>query len=119
MTKTLNWIPLREARQLEDLVKESASTPVLIFKHSTRCSISSAVLNRLERNWKPEEMAGVQPYFLDLLSYRQLSNQIAESLHVEHQSPQALVVSHGQVVLADSHYDISVERIREAASTKN
>lgn len=102
----MNWTKLSDLQQLEDLVKSSADQPVLIFKHSTRCSISATALDRLERSWKKEEVKGAQPYYLDLLEFRHLSGAIGEKFDVEHQSPQALVIKNGTCVYHASHFDI-------------
>ncbi len=115
----MNWIALKDEEQVEELRKESEMHPVLIFKHSTRCSISSAVLNRLERNWKQEEMASVKVYYLDLISYRNISNRITDFFNVEHQSPQVMIVRNGLPIYVRSHYEISFDGIRENAFLKN
>jgi bacillithiol system protein YtxJ len=113
----MNWITLKSPDQLEALRAESKNLPVIIFKHSTRCSISQTALNRLERNWKEEEMALVKPYYLDLLSYREISNSIADLFEVEHESPQVLVLKNGKAVFHKSHLDIDFASIRHAALT--
>src|SRR5688572_27707363 len=112
---TMNWITLTSPDQLEALRAESKNQPVIIFKHSTRCSISQTALNRLERNWKADEMASVKTYYLDLLSYREISNQIAEQLEVEHQSPQVIVLKNGAAIYDRSHFDIDFSSIKNAA----
>lgn len=109
----MNWNYLERADQLDQLIIESAETTILIFKHSTRCSISRATLDRLERNWRDAEVPNVKPYFLDLLSYRSISNAIAHQFQVEHQSPQVLVIRNGKSVYDNSHYGIDFSAIRE------
>ncbi len=115
----MNWIALKSEEQLRQLQKESEFEPVLIFKHSTRCSISSSVLNRLERNWKEEDMASMKTYYLDLISHRSISNLIATIFDVEHQSPQIIVVRNGSPILVRSHYDISFAGIQETVFAKS
>lgn len=98
-----------------DLLKaESKNQPVLIFKHSTTCSISRSALARLERNWNEAEMTSVKPYYLDLLSYRNISNKIAGMFDVEHQSPQVIMLKAGGVVFHKSHFEINITGIRQA-----
>lgn len=109
----MNWNYLERAEQLNDIVNESADNSILIFKHSTRCNISRAALDRLERNWKDAEVPNVKPYFLDLLSYRDISNTLAEQFQVEHQSPQVLIIRHGKAIYDNSHYGIDFREIRE------
>lgn len=74
-------------------------------------------LDRLERNWNKAEMENVQPYFLDLLNYRDISNAIAEQFDVQHESPQVLIISNGQSVLDLSHFEIDYNKILK--TTKN
>lgn len=110
----MKWIDLNSVEQLDSLQKESNENPVLIFKHSRRCNISRASLDRLERNWKDGEMAHVKPYFVDLLSYRDVSNQIADTFQVEHESPQILLIQKGKPVLHLSHFEIEYDQIKSA-----
>ena len=87
---------------------ESFQKPVVLFKHSTRCSISSMAKGRLERSWSfPEK--DVTPYYLDLIKYRAVSNEIADLFHVRHESPQLLLMKNGEVVFHTSHNDIRSE----------
>ncbi len=110
----MKWNKLTSAEQLKNLVAESTEKPILIFKHSTRCSISAATLDRLERNWNETEMASWQPYYLDLIAYREVSNAIEHMLGVEHESPQAIVLHKGGPVYDASHFSISYQDIRSA-----
>ncbi|MBL7834622.1 MAG: bacillithiol system redox-active protein YtxJ [Cyclobacteriaceae bacterium] len=109
----MNWNRLERPEQLKEIITESADNNILIFKHSTRCNISRSTLDRLERNWKDAEVPNVKPYFLDLLSYRDISNTIAEQFQVEHQSPQVLIIRHGKAIYDNSHYGIDFQEIRE------
>jgi bacillithiol system protein YtxJ len=111
MTK-MNWIPLTQVDQLSDVVATSSQKPVLIFKHSTTCSISNTSLNRLERNWNPAEMP-VETYYLDLLNYRAISRQIADQFDVEHQSPQVLIIQNGKSIYDASHFNIDYTELKK------
>jgi bacillithiol system protein YtxJ len=112
----INWTELKDEAQVENIREESKKHPVLIFKHSTRCSISRTALDRLERNWKSEDVVPLKPYFLDLLSYRNVSNQVASDFGVEHESPQVLVVKDGKPVHVRSHLSIGFDEISKALS---
>jgi bacillithiol system protein YtxJ len=114
----MNWNELKEARQVQDLTIESHKQPVLIFKHSTSCSISSAALRRLERNWNENEMKDVKLYILDLLSYRTISKSIADQFLVEHESPQILLIRNGESVYNRSHLDIDYKNVRSEVEKK-
>ncbi|GHM99621.1 thioredoxin family protein [Cytophagales bacterium WSM2-2] len=111
-----NWIPLTNEDQLQLIREESKNQPVLIFKYSTRCSISATALNRLERNWNQAETP-IKRYYLDLLAFRAISNKIAQSFDVEHQSPQVLVVKDAKPVLVQSHLGIDYSEIKKVVLT--
>lgn len=107
----MNWRKLTELAQIEEIKDLSKIKPVLIFKHSTRCSISSMSLDRLLRNWKTEDGEKVVPYFLDLIAFRTLSDQIEEEFGVAHESPQVIIIRDGKAVYDNSHYGISYPEI--------
>lgn len=113
--KTIEWHSLTDSVTLDEIDQISNDRPVLIFKHSTRCAISSMVLNRLENSL--EEESDFEIYFLDLISYRDVSNEVATRYGVQHQSPQAILVSKGKVIYDDSHtgivYDEIAKRVNE------
>ena len=115
----INWTELKEEAQVENIREESKKHPVLIFKHSTRCSISRAALDRLERNWKSEDVAPVKTYYLDLLSHRNVSNRVADFFCVEHESPQVLVVKDGKPTHVRSHLSIGFDEISKALTSTN
>jgi len=104
----MNWKQLTDLIQIESIDEQSITKSVLIFKHSTRCSISSAALNRIERNWKEEYNDNLDVYYLDLLQYRGLSNFIAEHYKIIHQSPQALIIKGGKCVFYQTHSEINL-----------
>ena len=108
----MDWISLKDSQQLNEILAESKENPVLIYKHSTRCNISRSAFDRLERKWDASAVGSVKRYFLDLISYRDLSNRVSEMFQVEHHSPQILVISDGKSVLDLSHYDIDFDRIK-------
>lgn len=108
----MNWTALTENSQLETIKQESIENPVLIFKHSTRCSVSSMALNRLERSWNPEELEGLKIYYLDLIQYRDISNQIVEDFNVPHESPQVIIISDKKTVYDNSHMGISYHEVK-------
>lgn len=110
----MNWNTLNTTEELNKIDELSATQPVLLFKHSTRCSISSTALNRLERNWKDTDSQRLAPYYLDLIAYRDVSNAIAARYGVEHQSPQAIVVVNGKAVYSATHFDIVYDDLLNA-----
>ncbi|WP_026966714.1 bacillithiol system redox-active protein YtxJ [Algoriphagus terrigena] len=107
----MNWKKLTDSTQIEEIKELSNSKPVLIFKHSTRCSVSSMSLDRLLRNWKTEDDEKVVPYFLDLIAFRNLSDQIEVTFGVAHESPQVLIIRNGKAIYDNSHFGISYPEI--------
>lgn len=108
----MNWNSLETSETVDAIAGESAGQAVLIFKHSTRCSTSRLMLDRLERQWRPDEMMSVKPYLLDLLSFREVSRHIADTFEVEHESPQVLVIRDGRVLHHTSHLAINYATIQ-------
>lgn len=114
----MKWNKLEKEATLAEIKAKSQEHPVIIFKHSTRCSISGMALNRLERSWKEEEMQHLSPYFLDLLSHRDISSKIAETFNVVHESPQLLLIDNGNCIYNASHMGISYEDLKKAANIR-
>jgi bacillithiol system protein YtxJ len=108
----MKWNHLTEESQLATIKERSASVPQVIFKHSTRCSVSLVALGRLGRSEQPE---GVDFYMLDLLKYRDLSGKVADIFSVQHQSPQVLLIQNGNCTYNESHFGIEMPVILEKA----
>lgn len=106
----MNWIQLNTPQQLQDI--KSATEHSVIFKHSTRCSISMMAKKRFELDWDAIP-ADTPLYFLDLISYRDISNAIAEEYQIHHESPQLLLIKGGECVYETSHGEISAEEMAE------
>jgi bacillithiol system protein YtxJ len=106
----INWIPLTDLRQLNEIMELSHQQPVAIFKHSTRCSISRMALKQFENEFDLEGI--VTPYFLDLLNHRDISQEIATRFEVYHQSPQLILIKEGKAVYDASHSDIDALELK-------
>lgn len=107
------WTELTSIKQLKEVLAHSSEKPVLLFKHSTRCSISSMALSRFQKEWN-QENDSIDLYYLDLLSHRDVSNEIAELTGVVHQSPQAILVSNNEIKYSATHSSISATEIQNA-----
>lgn len=105
------WQILETKDDLEAALNQSERGVVVIFKHSTRCPVSSMALRMFERDWS-EELNSIQPYFLDLIRYRELSNHIASELEVNHESPQMIVIKDRKTLYSASHNYISAESLK-------
>ncbi|WP_179019935.1 bacillithiol system redox-active protein YtxJ [Winogradskyella forsetii] len=109
--KILPWQPLKEVSQLDNISEKSKSKTQLIFKHSTRCGISSMVMKQFVSAYDLDSNADL--YYLDLLSYRDVSNEVGYKFQVMHQSPQLLVIKNGVVVAHASHGEINEIDLRK------
>ncbi len=106
----MEWKLLTEINQLDFIKEESKKKPIVIFKHSTTCSISKMSKMRLESAWDLD----IDAYYLDLLNYRPISAAIAEKFSVHHESPQLLLIENEECIYDASHFDISVDELKEA-----
>lgn len=106
----VNWIPLTNLTQLNDIENMSNVKPIVIFKHSTRCSISRFALKQFEREYDLDET--VDAFFLDLIEHRDVSNEIASKFGVYHESPQLILIKNGKAVYDVSHSEINAEALK-------
>ena len=106
----INWTQLTDILQLQEIEAISNEKPVVIFKHSTRCSISRMALKQFEREFDLNET--VDAYFLDLIAHRDISNEIAQKFAVYHESPQLILIKSGKAVYDVSHSDIDAEALK-------
>lgn len=100
------WKPLQDRGQLDAILKADPSATQVIFKHSTRCGVSSMMLRRFERNWVSYG-SKADFYLLDLISRRDLSDLVSQRLELRHESPQVLLLKGNQIVESASHGGIS------------
>ncbi len=105
-TNKFPWIQLTNSEQLDDIVSQSNDKVQVIFKYSTRCGINRIVMKGFEKAYKSSEQ-GFDFYYLDILSFRSVSNTIATRFDVVHESPQVLVIKNGVVVVHASHSEIN------------
>jgi bacillithiol system protein YtxJ len=96
---------------LDEIIALSKEKPVLIFKHSTRCSISRFALKQFENEFDLQNQ--IDAYFLDLLEFRDISNEIASRFGIMHQSPQLLLIKEGKVLYDASHSDIQANELKK------
>lgn len=105
----MDWTDLNNIEQLDTIAAQSTDQAVVIFKHSTRCSISDMAKGRLDRS----NGLKATTYLLDLIAHRDISNEIASRFQVHHESPQILLISKGECIFAESHNGIMIEEIED------
>ena len=108
----VSWISLNSLEQIKTIKEQSKSETIFVFKHSTRCGISSIVIKRFE-NLFDSSMNNIKVYYLDLLNFRAISDEVGYSFQVQHQSPQLLIIRNEVAVLNVSHYDIAIVNIQK------
>lgn len=104
------WKKIESQKDLDAAIEKSSQQKVLIFKHSTRCFISKTVLRSFEKQMQ-ESDKNFDYYFLDLLAYRSISNEIESRFDVVHQSPQLIVLENGKAIYNASHQNIDLDKI--------
>lgn len=103
-TSKMSWNNLTDLGQLDEIMALSKDKPVAIFKHSTRCSVSRMALKQFENEFDLSDK--ITAYFLDLIAYRDVSNEIMNRFGVQHQSPQLILIKDGKPIYSATHSDI-------------
>lgn len=103
---------IESAEQLENLFQKSVDAPVILFKHSITCPISSSVFNEVS-----EVNADINLVIMQ--EARNISNLIAEKTGIRHESPQAIVLQNGKAIYHASHYDITAKDINAELRIEN
>lgn len=106
----MSWSILTTEEQFATLLQQSYAIPQVIYKHSSRCGVSSVIKNRLEKSGIPDN---IRFHYFDLIANRPLSNKIAAELHVHHESPQVLLIKNGECIFDESHIAIQMDEIIE------
>jgi bacillithiol system protein YtxJ len=102
-----HFIRITDTKSFEDLIARSKDRPIVIFKHSLTCPISTAAHHQMERF--DGEVA-----LIEVQRARELSKEIENRLGVAHESPQVIVLRNGQVVWDASHFSISADAVAKA-----
>lgn len=106
------WKKLETLKQLDQIVEDSNNKEIAIFKHSTSCGISRMVKRTFESDLNSRDKLKADVYYLDLLQFREISNQIADRFNVIHQSPQLVIIKDGLAIHDSSHHSINAGRVK-------
>jgi bacillithiol system protein YtxJ len=106
----MGWTELSSIKQLLESFNNSEFRPQLYFKHSNRCGISKMALKEFE-NSGVLNYSQADFFLLDLLNYREISNEIVALSGIEHQSPQVVFIHNNKVIYSESHGTIDGEKI--------
>lgn len=110
--KEVKFYSLELISQLDEIDAISETKPVVIFKHSTRCSISRFALKQFDAEFNYDD-SQIDWYLLDLLNHRDISNEIAHRYEVMHQSPQIIVIKNKKAIYHDSHDGIDASDLKQ------
>lgn len=104
---------LTELKEIDEIIELSNQKPVFIFKNSTICPISVRAYNDYKQFVSESDREDIEYTYVDIRSYRNISNEIAARLDVKHESPQAIFVVDGKAVWDDSHYEITIDKLKQ------
>jgi bacillithiol system protein YtxJ len=117
--------PLEHVDELHRLIAESASRPVLLFKHSHTCGVSMEALDELVTHLNEYAGAGTAPdpslqyAMVTVQTHRAVSNAVAQKLGVRHETPQALLIRDGRVVWSASHFRVTAAAMLDAITNQS
>ena len=113
-------IHLHDLDDLDRLLSESYTRPLLLFKHSYSCVISAEALDELVDHLNADVIAAGMPEpryaMVTVQTDRDVSNAVSARLGVRHETPQALLVRNGRVVWAASHFRVTASAMKDALS---
>ncbi|HEX8843032.1 MAG TPA: bacillithiol system redox-active protein YtxJ [Pyrinomonadaceae bacterium] len=102
-----HFTQITDQQALEQLLERSHEAPVILFKHSTTCPISSAAYKQMSQVERPVAIVIVQ-------SAREVSNEVEARTGLRHESPQTIVLRNGRAVWSASHFRIKSEAVEQA-----
>ena len=101
------------SQEFGEILDESCQRKVILFKHSTTCSISARAWQEVQ-DYIKESSDEVQVVLIKVIESRPVCNQVTENLGVKHQSPQALLLSNRKVLWHASHQSVTRNNIKKA-----
>jgi bacillithiol system protein YtxJ len=109
---SFSWKPIHQIEDIDAIILASSLRPQVIFKHSTRCSVSSVAKRRLENS---SDVKDIDFHLLDVIANRDISNKVGSHFEVWHESPQVLLIMNGDCIYDESHLGISMLEIEAQA----
>ena len=104
-----NWNQVRTIAEIHQIIEASHKAPQLIFKHSIRCNLSGSIHHHLSEWFSTDKP--LRFHYLDLISYREVSDFIEQHFGILHESPQVILLIGGNVVFHTSHFRIKGDQI--------
>ncbi len=100
----MSFITLDTVEKLNELFEQSNNKPIVLFKHSITCPISTDACNQMAIVEGDVNIVIVQ-------TARPISNAIAERTSLQHQSPQTIILRNGKPIFSATHYDITADKV--------
>ncbi|MDZ7807262.1 MAG: bacillithiol system redox-active protein YtxJ [Gracilimonas sp.] len=108
--KMQHWNTVSVRENITSLIERSREQPQLIYKHSTRCSVS--FITKEDLDYHVEQIAKhADLHLINVVEQRDLSNYLSQTLNIRHESPQALLLRDGQVTWTGSHWNVKAKEI--------
>jgi bacillithiol system protein YtxJ len=104
--------------ELDRLILESRTRPLLLFKHSFTCGTSLEALDELVSHLNDARPTDAQYAMVTVQTHRDVSNAVAKRFGVRHETPQALLVRDGQVVWSATHFGVTARAVEEAIKSQ-
>jgi bacillithiol system protein YtxJ len=112
---------LQHIEQLDRLLSESHTRPLLLFKHSFSCGVSAEALDELIDHLNADIVAAGVPdpryAIVTVQTHRDVSNAVSTKLGVRHETPQALLIRDGRVIWSASHFRVTAEAMKKALTS--
>jgi bacillithiol system protein YtxJ len=112
---------LQHIEQLDHLLSESHTRPLLLFKHSFSCGVSAEALDELIDHLNADIVAAGVPdpryAIVTVQTHRDVSNAVSTKLGVRHETPQALLIRDGRVIWSASHFRVTAEAMKRALTS--
>ena len=112
---------LQHIEQLDRLLSESHTRPLLLFKHSFSCGVSAEALDELIDHLNADIVAAGVPdplyAIVTVQTHRDVSNAVTTKLGVRHETPQALLIRDGRVIWSASHFRVTAEAMKKALTS--
>jgi bacillithiol system protein YtxJ len=102
-----HFTPVSDSTELDTLFTLSHERPVVLFKHSLTCPISSAAYQEMSDFEGDVSLIVVQ-------RARDVSREVETLTGIRHESPQAIVLRNGHAVWNVSHWKITRSAVEEA-----
>jgi bacillithiol system protein YtxJ len=111
---------IKELFSLDDwaaCLEDSYEAPQLLIKHSTACPISAEALKEF-KIYTQQAKRKLQFALVKVIETRPVSNEIANEMHVKHESPQVLLIRDQEVLWHTSHWNITFEKLEQEINSR-